>query len=104
MTVQTLVTSALVSWLVILTFMLNCVVFVPRRAIAVRLNVKNMIMTTASAALSPVGAVLNLAARWRRQWHKSHYVLIANQSLTPSASIDLRRGGLFYAGLEALES
>jgi hypothetical protein len=44
--------------------MLNSVVFVPKLAIAVVLNVQNMTKIIAENALNPVGLVLNLAVRW----------------------------------------
>jgi hypothetical protein len=48
--------------------MLNYVAFVQKRAIAVRLSVQNMTMTTASGVQKRVVAVPNPAAKWLRQW------------------------------------
>jgi hypothetical protein len=61
--VLTLATFALALCLATQTFTPNCAAFVPKRAIAMRLNVKSMTMTIASVVPSLAVAVSNLVVR-----------------------------------------
>ena len=54
--------------------MLSCAVYVWKRAIAVPLSARSMTTTTVSDAPSLAVTVLNLAARWQRQWRKTIYL------------------------------
>jgi len=69
--VQIPVIFALASWRVTLSFMLGCVKFAQRLAIAVRLSVKSTTMIIANAVLKLAVNVLNLAARWQQQWRNN---------------------------------
>jgi len=47
---------------------------VPKRAIAVRLNVKSTTTNIVSVVLSLAVAVLSLVARWQQQWRNEQLV------------------------------
>lgn len=68
MTVPIPTIFALGLWLEIPISMLNCVAFVQKRAIAVRLSVQNTIMTPASGVLRLAVVVPSPVVKWQWQW------------------------------------